>query len=210
MEIVPIRIEHGEEKAWNNVCGLSRQDVCKRTKSVFDEKSEAYVLPCFGIDFHVNPCEMMISCPTERGAFFLGNLKDFFRLSVLCYLSSAKDIPPTGRLIRPVDVKGGHRFSAGTHVLPVDAIAAKYARDRDAFLERGKKYGADILSGYGDSSLRLYPLPRVPVTIVLWLEDEEYPAKLDLFFDSTCEFQISRSDIIWAIAMMCSVVMAEE
>lgn len=105
--------------------------------------------------------------------------------------------------------KGRHRFSAGTHVHPVDAIAAKYARDRDGFLQRGRKFGADILSVYGDASLRLHPLPRVPVSIVLWLKDEEYPAKLDLLFDSTCEFQISRSDIMWAIAMMCSAVITE-
>lgn len=210
MDIVPIRIENGEEKAWQSVCGLAREDVCRRTISVFDEKAEAFLLKCFGLDFHVNPCDMVISGPLEGGQLFLGKLKDFFRLSVLCYLSSAKEIPPTGRLIRPVDVKGGHRFSVGTHVLPLDAVAKNYSEDPDGFLRKGKMFGAEVLRGYGDASIRLYPLPRVPVTMVLWLEDEEFPAKVDLFFDSTCEFQISRSDIIWAVAMMCSLVMVEK
>ncbi len=209
MDIIPIRIEHGEEKAWLEVCGLSRADVCSRTMATYDEKAVAYILQCFGIPFYVNPCEMKISCPSGQGDLFMGKLKDFFRLAVLCYMSGAKDISQTGRLIRPVDIKGGHRFSAGTHVLPLDAIASKYARDRDGFIGRGKKFGAGNLYSYGDACIRLYPLPRVPVTMILWLEDEEYPSKVDLLFDSTCEFHLPLSDIVWAVAMMCCIVMAE-
>lgn len=209
MDLVPIRIEHGEVKAWELVCGLSREDVTRRTTAVYDEKAEAYLLRSFGVDFRVNPCEMGISCASERGALFLGKLKDFFRLSVLWYMSNAKDIPATGRLIRPVDVRGGHRFTTGTHVLPVDVIAGKYGRDRDGFLRKGQEYGAEVLTGFGDSALRFFPLPRVPVTMVLWTEDEEFPPRVDLFFDSTCEFQLALSDIVWAVAMMTCVVMID-
>lgn len=209
MDIVPIRIEHGEEKAWELVCGLSRDDLCRRTGTTFDEKADSYLLHSFGIDFHVNPCEMMIACPTDRGALFLGKLKDFFRLSVLWYMSNAKDIPATNRLIRPVDVKGGHRFTRGTHVLPVDVIAEKFARDKEGFIRKAQEYGAEILTSTGDASVRFYPLPRVPVTMILWLEDEEFSSRVDLFFDSTCEFQLALSDIVWAVAMMTCVVMID-
>ena len=209
MEIVPIKIESAEEKAWQEVCGLSREDVCRRTGSIYNEKAGAYILRCFGVDFEVDPCEMRIACQAAQGAIFLNKLKTFFRLTVLCYMSSAKDIPSTGRLIRPVDVKGGHRFSSGTHVLPLDAVASKYADDKEGFLARGNSLGAEVVTGYGDACIRLYPLPRVPVTLVLWLKDPEFPEQVDLFFDSTCEFQLSRSDTIWASALMCTVVMLE-
>jgi hypothetical protein len=43
MELVPIKIQHGEEKAWELICGLSRDDVCRRTGTVFDKKAEACV-----------------------------------------------------------------------------------------------------------------------------------------------------------------------
>ncbi len=209
MEIVPIKIIHGEDKAWQNICGLSREDVCRRTAALYDEQPGAYRLRCFGVDFHVEPCEMRISCPDGRGGLFLGKLKDFFRLSVLWYMSSAKDIPPTGKLLRPVDVKGGHRFSAGTHVLPLDAIAEKYGADKEGFVNKAVEFGGEVVGGYGDAYVRLYPLPRVPVTMVLWLRDEEFPPKVDLFFDSTCEYQLDLSDIVWAVAMMCCIVMLE-
>ena len=210
MELIPIKIQHGEEKAWNEICGLPRADVCGRTGAVFDEIAGAYKIRSFGREFYVNPCDMLISSVKPDENLFLGKLKDFFRMAVLWYMNSARDIPQTGRLVRPVDVKGGHRFSAGTHVLPLDAIAAKYAKDPEGFISRGLFYGVEVLKGYGDAAIRFYPLPRVPVTMLLWREDEEFPAKAELFFDSTCEFQLALSDVVWAVAMMCSIVMLED
>ncbi len=159
---MPIKIDVGEGKAWDEVCGLSREDVSGRTASVYDEKAGAYILRCFGINFQVNPCEMRIACPSAKGTIFLDKLKTFFRLTVLCYMASAKDIPATGRLIRPVDVKGGHRFSAGTHVLPLDAIAARYGKDKEGFIARGKALGAEVVTGYGDACPQALPAAAGP------------------------------------------------
>ncbi|MGE5894213.1 MAG: hypothetical protein ACM34I_09180 [bacterium] len=44
---------------------------------------------------------------------------------------------------------------------------------------------------------------------MLWLEDEEFPPRVDLLFDSTCDIQISLSDIIWSVAIMTCLVMLE-
>ena len=209
MDLIPIKIEHGEEKAWGLVCGLPRAEVCRATGAAFDENAGAYRLRSYGRDFHVNPCDMLIASADGRGDLFLGKLKDFFRLAVLWYMTNAKDIPPTGRLLKPTDVKGGHRFTVGTHVLPLEAIAQRFRRDRVGFLRLGRAYGAEEVPGMGDAALRFFPLPRVPVTMILWLEDEEFPPRVDLFFDSTCEFQLALSDVIWAVAMMTCVVMID-
>lgn len=209
MDIIPIKIDSGEEKAWDSLRNLSRSDVSKRTDIVYGELAQSYILRSYGIEFHVNPFEMQITCPSGSGSLFLGKLKDLFRLSVLWYMSNAKDIPQTNRLIRPADVKGGHRFNVGTYVLPVSMVAERFAKDKEGFVSKGHEYGAEVLSGFGDSAIRLYPLPRVPVTMILWLEDEEFPPRVDLFFDSTCEFHLALSDIVWAVAMMTCVVMID-
>jgi hypothetical protein len=54
--------------------------------------------------------------------------------------------------------------------------------------------------------LKLLPFPRIPVFLILWLKDEEYPPRADLLFDSTCEAQ-APLDIIWSIAMVSLLVM---
>ena len=211
-EIVPIKIVHGEARSWEELADMDPDEVCRRAGVRYDTDTGTYYVLSFGVEFLVIPAKKRIDCPTEEGCLFLKKLKDFFRLAVLWYLTSAKDITPTGRYVRPVDVKGGHRFSAGTHVLPLDRIAARFARDPHEFKATGEEYGAEIVVGYGDASIRLYPLPRVPVTLVLWLEDEEedFPPRVDLFFDSTIDFQISLSDIVWAVAIMTALVMLED
>ena len=152
MDLIPIKIDNGEEKAWGLVCGLPREEVCRATGAGFDERAGAYLLRSYGRDFHVNPCDMLIASADGRGELFLGKLKDFFRMAVLWYVPNAKEIPPTGRLIKPTDVKGGHRFTVGTHVLPLDAIAQRFARDREGFLRLGRAYGAEQVPGMGDAA----------------------------------------------------------
>jgi hypothetical protein len=124
----------------------------------------------------------------------------------LWYLTSAKDLPFSNRLIRPVEVRGGHRFSSGTHVLPLDQIEKRYGKDKEAFLGKGREFGAEVVN-LGDGAVRLYAFPRLPITVILWLEDEEFPARACLLFDSTVDFQIDLSDIVWSIAMLGALVM---
>jgi len=211
MELVPIKINQGEERAWQELCGLPQAQVCKEAGVSYDQKRAAYVLHSFGMDFLVNPCKMLISCVEDspRASLFLNKLQALFTMAVLWYMSSAKDIPLTGRLVRPIDLKGGHRFSTGTHLLPLDAIVDKYSTNREGFLNRALQYGGTEIKGYGDAYVRLYPLPRVPVDMILWLRDEEFPPKVDLLLDPTCEIHLRLSDVLWAVCMLCCVVMLE-
>jgi hypothetical protein len=207
-ELVPIKTVWGEAKAWEILAGLRPNDVCSGARAAYDEAARAYTIKAFGIDFTVALDARTITSKDPKAGLFLERYKDFFRLAVLWYMTSAKDIPATGRLIRPLDVKGGQRFFSGTHVLPLDRIEERFGRDKVAFIEQGLKFGAEI-ARYGDAAVRLYPLPRVPVTIILWLQDEEYPSRVTLFFDSTVDFQLSLSDIVWSVSMMATLVMGE-
>ncbi len=204
--MVPIKTEFGEEKAWGIIKTLDPEDVCKRADISYDSGTDVYQLRSFGIRFYISPSKKEISTDSPKRDLFLSELKDLFRLSVLWYLVGAKDIPFTDRLIKPTDIKGGQRFSGGTYLLPLKEIEKKYGRDKEAFLKRGKEFGAELIE-YGDVAIRLFPLPRIPVSILLWLEDDEFPARADLLFDSSCEFHIDVSDILWAIAVMSIKVM---
>ncbi len=207
-ELVPLKTVWGEAKAWETLAGLRPRDVGAAAGAAYDEASRSYRIPCFGIDFTVSPGTRSITSSDPKSGLFLERYKDFFRLAVLWYMTSAKDIPATGRLIRPLDVKGGQRFFSGTHLLPLDRVEERFGRDKTGFIERGLRFGAEIFKA-GDAAVRLYPLPRVPVTVILWLQDEEFPARATLFFDSTVDFQLSLSDIVWSVAVLCTLVMGE-
>lgn len=195
----------GEEKVWETLAGLNPDDVCRRTDAAFDAASGRYLLRSFGRDFSVSPGERQISGLSQSGEAFLQKPGYFFRLSVLGYLAMAKDVAPTGRLVSPMNMKSGQLFFRGSHVLPLDRVAERYGSGREGFLGKGEELGGERL-GYGDASIRLLPLPRVATVAILWIADEEFPARADLLFDSSCEIQLP-VDIIWSVAMLSTLAM---
>ena len=195
----------GEDKAWEILTTLKPADVCKAASVAYDAASTSYQVASFGMDFIVSVRDRKISSTVPGSEVLLGKLGYFFRLSVLWYLVSAKDITCTNRPVKLEHIRGGDIFTRGSHVLPLDSVAKKYGKDRKGFIDKGRNLGGEVMT-YGDASLRLAPLPRIPVTLTLWLEDDEFPARLDLLFDSTCDMQLS-TDIIWSIAMMSVLIM---
>lgn len=196
----------GENKAWEILATLDPQDVCRAASVSYDTATGRYLVKSYGMDFHVSPGEKTISSHDPASSVLLQRLGDFFRLSILWYLVNAKDVPCTGRPVKLQNIRGGDIFTKGSHVLPLDKIAQKYGHDNKGFIEKGRKLGGEVMEKFGDASVRLLPMPRLPVIITLWTADEEFPARVDLMLDSTCEMQLP-TDIIWSIAMMTVLIM---
>ncbi len=195
----------GEEKAWEIIAGRDPQELSRAADVTYDEATGAFRILSYGMEFIVSPRERSITSGAVGSEVLLQRLGEFFRLSVLWYLATAKDIPCTGRMTKIESIKGGEAFSRGSHVLPVGRLSQKFGSDKDGFIEKGKRLGGEIVK-FGDAAIRLYPLPRVPVVLSLWLADDEFPARADLLLDSSCELQLP-PDITWSVAMMSVLVM---
>lgn len=195
----------GEKKGWDDLRRLAPENVCRRAGVDFDNKSEIYNMKSFGTDISVFPKEEIFAGNSPLSGIILQRLGYFSRLSMISYLVNFKDIPLTGQLMKPVNLKGGDIFFRGSHMLPLDKLAERYGNDAEAFLKRGKELGGEIMK-YGDVSMKLHPLPKFPAILILWKTDEEFPARFDLLLDSSSELQLP-IDIIWSIAMMSLLIM---
>jgi len=194
----------GEDKAWETLSCMDPEEVTENACVSFDAGRNIYTLKSFGHSFAINTSERQISSLTEGGELFLTKLSYFFRLSALWYLVKAADTSPTGKLVKPSGLPGGDIFFRGSHVLPLEAVAKKYAQNKDGFTEKGLFMGGKKVN-YGDSAIELCPFPRIPVTAILWLADEEWDARFDLLFDSTCLRHLP-IDILWSVAMMSVLI----
>lgn len=194
----------GEDKAWEILSIRNPEEVCRAASIAYDAAAGIYRVTSFNMEVAVEVKNRVITSSAPGSEVLLKRLGYFFKLSILWYLVSAKDIDCTNRPVKLDHVKGGDAFTRGSHVLPLEGIANKYGKNKEGFVEKGKQLGG-VLVKNGDVSIRFSPLPRVPVTLTLWLEDEEFPARVDLLFDSTCELQIP-TDIIWSIAMMTALI----
>jgi hypothetical protein len=193
-------MQSGEDRAWQCLKEAGPDIICKNAAVEFDAVKGRYILSSCGMNFFIYPGEKLIESASADGAILLGKLSYFFRLSLPWYLTSAKDIPLSDRLVKPDNLKGGHLFFRGSHVLPLDSVASKYARDVKGFVMKGAGFGGTPVQ-YGDAAFTLSPFPRIPVTIILWTADEEFDARVELLLDTTCELQ-APIDIIWSISMM--------
>ncbi|MEW6584435.1 MAG: DUF3786 domain-containing protein [Nitrospirota bacterium] len=201
----PYMPSSGEEKAWEILMGLDPSTISANGKVSYDRAAGVYRVKSFGSVFLVDPKERIIRSNDEPGQNVLRKFGYFAVHSCLWYLIHVKDIPLTGRLVKPADLRGGDLFFRGTHALPLDNLSGRYSRDGGTFLRKGREFGGEP-GDYGDASVRLSPLPRIPVTIVLWLEDEEFPARADLMFDSSAGLQLP-IDVLWSLAMLSIMVM---
>jgi hypothetical protein len=170
------------DKQWKELQGLKPEDVARRASVRFDEKG-FYVVPFMNKEYHIYPEEERIEGPAGD---VLASDEEFILL-LLTYLISAKDVMFMGKWVSEHDLPGGDLFFKGPHVLPTDDLIARYGKNSEKFLEVGRALGGKRMPEYGDVGLEFQALPRVPVACVLWVEDEEFPARVSFLFDPSIE-----------------------
>lgn len=195
----------GDQLAWTLLTDKEPGMICKLAEVQHDFAANKFTVQSFGQEIFVDPTNYTITSYTALGEKLLHGLGHFFDLAMLWYLGRAKNVPLSGRLISPTSLSGGEIFQRGTHVLPLDRLAGRYANDFESFYKMGLELGGQQLE-HGDASVRLYPFPRVPVTFILWKGDDEFPARADMFFDVTCEQHLP-TDVIWSTAMTSVLIM---
>jgi hypothetical protein len=198
-------LKQGVDKAWEALAACDPQEVSERAQAERAKDGQGYILRVFGHPISVDIGTRTLGGDGPESEFVLTKTAYFSRLSILHYLLGAQKIEPTGRLVNPVDLKTGQIYLKGSHLLPLEGIAARFSADSAAFLDQAARFGGERRD-YGDVSVELRPFPRVPVTLILWQEDEEFPARSYLLFDETCEQHLP-PDIVWSVAMMSALAM---
>jgi len=172
----------GEDIAWKALTNSVSLDVCRRTLAQYRESDGCYLLRALGDDYEIAPRQRTIECPSNHS--FSPDID--FRVMVLAYLTNAKDIELSGKLAQCYQLRGGDSFFRGAHRLPVQELEARFGKSPRKFKEV-----CSLLDGrdvpYGDVSVEVKTLPRLPLTFVLWVADDEFPARVSVLFDSTAD-----------------------
>ncbi|MDF1516266.1 MAG: DUF3786 domain-containing protein, partial [Anaerolineae bacterium] len=180
----------GVTHIWDRLVEINPTRVCRRSQAVYDAMSAVYVLKSFG-------CELAVSLhnrsvyfsPSKLGKELKEKIGNDLSLSSLYYLTSARDMPVSQRLVGPSSLPGGQIFVKGSHVLPLDEVACRYDANPADFIKKGEEFGGHCLE-YTDASLRIYPFPRIPVVIILRRGDDEFQARVDILLDDSCTLHL--------------------
>ena len=202
---MPENVLRGDELAWTLVTEKEPAVICQQADVQYDFTANKFIMESFGQELLVDIAGYAITSHSALGERVLHDLGYFFDLAAIWYLGKAVNRPPSGKLVSPSSLSGGEILHRETNKLPLHQLAVRYGTDFDGFYKRGMELGGQRME-HGDACLRLYPFPRVPVTLVLWAPDKNFHARTDMFFDATCEQHLP-GDAIWSTAMTTVLIM---
>jgi len=192
---------------WENLAQADPDDVCRRSGAQFDSSTNSYLLDFLLERYRIHPRNREFEPLT--GPIPPGGPSIDLKVTLITYLLSAQEIPLAGKLVGGSNLRGGRIFFQGTHRFPVEPLVERYGRDPEGFLAQGLSLGA-TQEGFGDVGLRFAALPRVPVIMVLWAGDEEFPARLNVIFDACIDQHLPLDAIHGLVSEICHRIMGDK
>ena len=179
---------------FTKLAALDPTEVCARTGASHDQNTNAYTLP-----FWTGACQ--ISVDERRASWAVGTpqLPDYLTLVAVHCLLSAQTIRPSGRWVSEKDLPGGATFFRGPHAIPTTLITSMAHDSIPTFTSRCLTLGGTTLA-MADAACAFTITEQLPVAVLYWAGDEEFPAEARLLFDETIidHFHL---DIVYALAV---------
>lgn len=120
------------------------------------------------------------------------------QLCLLAYLINAQDLPPANKLVRAQALPGGQFFFRGQHSLPAKKLEEAFGAHPETLLQISEQFEPKKCE-FGDASITLCILPRLPLTIVIWRGCEEFEARASILFDQTAASQLPLDALLAAV-----------
>lgn len=117
-------------------------------------------------------------------------------LTALLFLLRVDGTRLHSRQISPKEYKGGVTFFRGPHALPTARLEECFGAHRELFLRVGRSLGGEEIA-QGDAAILLPTYPNLPLGVILWLGDEEFPPQVNLIAPAALE-RFWALDAIWA------------
>ena len=116
------------------------------------------------------------------------------RVLILHYLLSAKGTPIANKLISFKELPGGDSYSRTFSKRAIEPLVEHFGERPHLLIDTAGKLGGHRVA-YGDVAVTVNAFSRVPITIVLWQGDEEFPAQGDILFDAAISDYLSTYDV---------------
>ena len=117
--------------------------------------------------------------------------------SLYCILSGYADAKSTSETLKLISFRqlpGGYTYYNAFLRRAVSPIQKTFGSNPERLVEAAKLLGGSKAE-YGDYSVKIYSLPSVPITVVLWAENQEFEASANILFDSSISNYLSTEQI---------------
>ena len=127
---------------------------------------------------------------------------------VLHYLLTATGEQLTGKLADFRQLVGGEAYLSVFSARAVNRLVRSFGNDAASLLKVGLALGGKELDR-GDVALEMPVLPRVPVTLILWEGDDEFPPNANIVFDSSINGYLPTEDVVVICQELVTLLQSE-
>ncbi|HUW64175.1 MAG TPA: DUF3786 domain-containing protein [Spirochaetia bacterium] len=117
------------------------------------------------------------------------------QILILHYLTGATGLVPGGRQVSFKELPSGFLYAGPFAGRAVQPLTRAFGEAGGALLAAGAALGGRSVQ-LGDVAVELPALPLVPLTLIIWLGDEEFPAGGNILFDATAPVHLSTEDCV--------------
>lgn len=130
-----------------------------------------------------------------------GGLPVFTQILILHYLANPTEVIDSGTLISYKELPGGSIYIQPFTHRAIDPLVRTFGSNPDSLLEVATRLGGHS-NGLGDVGVTFRVFPRIPVTLILWRADDEFPASGNILFDASAPAILPTEDY----AVLASIV----
>ncbi len=123
------------------------------------------------------------------------------KLLILHYILNADGSPLSGRLVTYKEIPSATTYFPTFQKRTVNPLLDSFGKSSDRLVAAAKTMGG-AGADYGDVAVTINAFSRVPLTLVLWRGDEEFPAEGSILFDSSITGYLSAEDI----TVLCEII----
>lgn len=176
-------------KLRNEVKNIKLGDVAKDLGG--EIKEDALLLRCLGREFSIAP---------DGEIRTRGRITPWIKILLLHYVRTSGKGELSGRWVSFSELKSGMVKASSFHRECEDPLKELFDKDPDKVAMILGSSGGERQEGFPTKNAwHLYLLPKIPVIILYWPHEDEFPSKVKIIFDSTCDRFLDAESLIFLL-----------
>ena len=122
--------------------------------------------------------------------------KDYYKLLILHYLANENRVSKTSKdnWVSFKELEGGEAYFPAFKKRAIDPILKKYGDNPSGIFERAKSFGAKKIDA-GSAGISMDAFLKIKIAIILWAEDDEFPADCNMLFNPEIKHIFPTEDV---------------
>ncbi|HHY40338.1 MAG TPA: DUF3786 domain-containing protein [Syntrophaceticus sp.] len=155
----------------------------------YDPEKKEFQLTYFNKLYRISYPEGIIDCPQDLTALPLEE-----QALILQYLTQATGVKLSGKWISYAELPYGMLHYRPFQTEAVVPLAETFGGQPGKLLQLARALGG-LEIGIGDVGVMIPVFPRLPVAVILWTADEEFPARANMVFDSSAPAYLTTASL---------------